>query len=132
MRLSDAIAMGRVFIEKPEAMDYCRCAIGMAMASLEGSQLPSHRQALKEAFEAWPFMVKFVPVPEKLVRVSGGWRNRKPQAIEYWISTLFFRVQEGKLTLEELCDWVRSVEPSEEYASEEAPAAAIHSLEVRS
>jgi hypothetical protein len=39
MKLSDAIALGRVLIETPSAFNYSCCAIGMAAAAMAGEQV---------------------------------------------------------------------------------------------
>ncbi len=110
MLLSEAILKGRVFIKEPNATDYCRCAIGMATAALKGYELGGINPSwdpLMLAFKTWPWIVLPFPVPE-MAELPDGMRSA-----EQIISAAFFNVMRGGITLEQLVDWVRSVEPAE-------------------
>jgi len=99
MKLSDAIALGQHLIKWTNGRtlyDGQGCACGMALAA-HGEQLAD----------------------------VGDFYNRYPWAKEHglWVQITheFDRVLRGQLTLDQLIDWVRSIEPAEE----EAPVAAI-------
>jgi hypothetical protein len=104
MRLSDAIAMGRVLINEPDCGSYCHCAIGMATASLNGEQMSDPCASFDMAMTAWPFLSSEVTDP--------FYKNET--TVEWAISQWFIRVHLDKEPLEGLIDWVRSVEPAEE------------------
>lgn len=105
MRLSDAIATGRHLIEKPDGSTFCRCAIGMGLAAIghdfqeevEGRWC-SNVAAFGAATREWP------------------WLREKSPAGEYWtrvISLWFYQVEARTMTLDELIDRVRAIEPPE-------------------
>ena len=117
MRLSDAIALGRVLVEKPNHFNYCGCALGMGLSSTGNEPCLAdvetdhgRSQASKLWFDAqlkeWPWLGDFMLPPENL---GYGW----PMKVYAIISYLFTNSQHGEGTLDQLIDWVRSVEPAE-------------------
>lgn len=115
MRLSDAIMMGRVYIEKPNATDYCGCAIGMGLASLIGEQLQTNSyDALNRAYKAWPFLGDEINPPHEFLKQS---RKSVEGIISMWfcfVQSQLQEVPEQYRSLESLCDWVRSIESAED------------------
>jgi hypothetical protein len=110
MRLSDAIALGRVLINEPSPFNYCHCAIGMALASTLGCEVPDNNSAYRLAMLQWPWLMKKFEVPE----FSGFYfMPGLLYPAEAIISDGFFEVSAGRLTLERLIDWVRANEPTE-------------------
>jgi hypothetical protein len=108
MRLSDAIALGRVLIEKPDGSSYCSCALGMANAAIEGKELEGAADSFYSAYARWPFISKRVAHIE--------YSSKSERSIEQIISKWFIdtRLSGTGKTLDGLIDWVRSVEPFEE------------------
>lgn len=91
MRLSDAIALGQHLIkwdDEVTLLDGRGCACGMALAAL-GQERGSPRLF----YERFPWAAKH----------------------DLWteITNRFFKVHAGEVSLDELIDWVRSVEPAE-------------------
>lgn len=118
MRLSDAIAMGRVLL-KPKAyvtiMDGEGCALGMAFAAIG---VTSHKEAVKrcKTVPEWKWLGKTKPVlfpcycnpaEDRILRYKDDYRG--------WIAHLFNEHVCGDKTwnLDQLIDWIRSVEPAE-------------------
>jgi hypothetical protein len=106
MRLSDAIATGRHLIEHPSAATFCRCAIGMGLAAIgcdyQNSSFGS--LALVTAEAKWPWLKQMCDNPKQ------SWTNK--------ISLWFWDVEWGTMTLDELIDRVRAVEPPEPESAE--------------
>src|SRR2546430_2284536 len=121
MRLSDAIAMGRMLL-KPRAYTTILgdegCALGMAMAA-HGCR--SHQEAIAKANSltnySWmhgypnPAPCKCTPGDDYLLS-----RSRTYQA---YIAHIFNEhvCGEEDWTMDQLIDWVRSVEPAEDVPS---------------
>lgn len=102
MRLSDAIAMGRVTVEEMQAADITKCALGMACnaVGLDPKMTGEDYEGVKAV---WPWLSTIVTAP-----------NGAPNYAITIIWRLFDgRVMAGRMTLDQLIDWVRSVEPSE-------------------
>jgi hypothetical protein len=131
MRLSDAIALGRTLL-KPKAYQTIHngegCALGMAMASL-GCR--SHAEAQKKCSSTtgWKWVRKDVDVPPcscdpEYDRILAFDLNHQA-----YIAHLFNEHVCGAedWTLDQLIDWVRSVEPAE---PEPAIAESLNSTEV--
>lgn len=102
MQLSIAMAMGRVLIPNPSSTTFCRCAIGMGLAAI-GHDFHSNGKdnsfhALGTAWDEWPW-----------IKENGMTRE---------ISNRFSAVRHGLITLDQLIDWVRSVEPAEPQSAE--------------
>ena len=117
MRLSDAIALGRVLITKPDPFSFCGCAIGMGIAAVCGEPAKMNVEALEFALKEWPWL-------GSKCEAEGGW------SYEVYISNKFARVCEGMMTLDELIDWVRSIEPQEQVA-ETAQQEVTHVFQLR-
>ena len=111
MRLSDAIAMGRM-LAKPCPGAYIRsgpeaCALGMA--ALAAINLPHVRITSTEILAEWPWLRIVLPIPCE----CGG-----ETSVRYIIEHLFDdhvidRHGCNVWTLDQLIDWIRSVEPAE-------------------
>jgi hypothetical protein len=108
MKLSTAIMLGRTVIKEIDAYSYCGCAIGMGLAALGyeyESVLHDSKKAMSDAEKEWPWLCQ---------RYEGqmtSWCYSVPETYFDIISRGFFQVQEGIITLEQLVDWIASVEP---------------------
>ena len=99
MRLSDAIVLGSALIRFEPSCFYvprgnCGCIIGMGEAAMGAMSVLSYKKL-------WPWLSK--PMPGKPLHSYAAEIGRRA-----------YCVQEGTMTLEEVVDWVRSVEPAEE------------------
>jgi hypothetical protein len=114
MRLSEAIALGRVLIDKPQHNTFCKCAIGMGLAAIGHEFHIRGEEGIGSAYFAaldeWPWLFG---------------------DCEMEISRRFVLVMKGDLTLEELIDFVRSVEPPEPPASPSPAAETEQAVTVR-
>jgi hypothetical protein len=103
MRLSDAIGLGRTLVKFdstkflwPNDKGECvGCAIGMGLAAIGEVKI----ERLDQIFVHWPWL-----------NGTDDW-TAKPITI---ISEMAHRVAKGEQSLDELIDYVRSVEPAEE------------------
>ena|SRR6516225_5942344 len=99
MRLSDAIALGRLIVTPNDGsftLFGCKaCAVGMALA------------AMGETTGDAQSMTKYWP-----------WANTH---VWFEISVKYFGVVAGEITLDELIDYVRSIEPPELTDTKEEP-----------
>jgi hypothetical protein len=121
MRLSDAIALGRTLIGKTDPSSYCGCALAMALMAIGKEPMVAaigddsfaemaHDNWFEAAMTEWPWLVtEGLEVPKYLPAYAYEHYNA-----EYIISDLFWKVDEGEISLDQLIDWVRSVEPQEE------------------
>ena len=115
MRLSEAIALGRTTIEKFIAAELNGCALGMAANAI------GIKKDYCQLYEAWPWLgaMEFSRCP------VDGCPHPSFMAPAHRIGHLFDAhvvcVGEPftRWTLDQLIDWVRSVEPNED-ASESA------------
>lgn len=99
MRLSDAIGMGRTIQDGGDGWHFCDCGLGMGMAAMGVvAQERTHRKAI----DLWPWIW-----PKEMDIMDDNLPIHK-------ISSMYFSVARGERTLDELIDWVRSVEPAEE------------------
>jgi hypothetical protein len=112
MRLSDAIAMGRVLIQLDPGyflnLDCTKgCAIGMGLAAVDGRATGANFSRMREL---WPWLheKRTEALPISGVKSSNGWLFK--DEIGHYANLVFV----GRMTLEELIDYVRSVEPAEE------------------
>jgi len=114
MRLSEAIALGRVLITKPDPGNYCGCAIAMALAA-KGMQFEFSHDAYDAATREWPWITEKLkhnyPLNFTYIQLPAL------QTYEAVISRAFSQVIFKNATMEQLIDWVRSVEPAEEEAA---------------
>lgn len=109
MRLSDAIALGRTL--EPICMySYATCALGVGMAALG---IPIEERDAEELMRRWPWLREKAtssPFPQ-----YGSYRQTWYQEISYGAILTKSR---DNATLDQLIDWVRSIEPAE---TQEAP-----------
>jgi hypothetical protein len=121
MLLSTAIALGRHLIDKPDGYSYCKCAIGMGLAAIgrefhQSGRDSSGLSAKNYALQEWPWLkTREVPTIQRDGKTCPG-----VQAI----TRAFFAVERGEYTLDQLIDWVKSIEPEEEVSEQpsEQPA----------
>ena len=133
MRLSDAIALGRTLTKQVTANLFydngCACARGMACLAVG-----KEAQAGKIEKEIWPWLNNRFEEPCQCGEGCG--KSEYTQYYQAWgiINHLMFHVVGCKdnrpfpqtWTLDELIDWVRSVEPPEpEVAGEESIVALV-------
>lgn len=109
MRLSDAMAMGRVTIENLESGQLRGCVLGMACNAV-GIKLINRQplHAYADIYERWPWLYN------RLI-----WRGAEDEAMGHIYTAFDREVMTGLMTLDELIDWVHSVEPAEEEVSEQ-------------
>src|ERR1700683_955652 len=130
MRLSDAIMTGSVVIEKTDWTTYCCCTLAIALLGVW--QKPCEPVVEREthpfewdfefhhvssiwkdaACREWPWIRKSFKIPQDLVGAVFTSNLYSIFAIDI-ISVMFRRVADGKITLEQLVDWVRANEPEE-------------------
>jgi hypothetical protein len=123
MRLSDAIATGRVTIEKLEAGLLKSCVLGMALNAIGRSDATDESVPCKVSGYAviqatWPWTSTRIRHP-----LWGHYEYA--YALIYQLFDDF--VMKRRMTLDELIDWVRSVEPAE---PEPAVAESLQSTEL--
>lgn len=128
MELSNAILLGDVLIERRDAGSYCGCAIGMAVASLNGEKVKGEYNALDMAHKEWPFLeAKIYPPAHLFNRNVGFLWGLQPELkapVEKIISCAFGAVVENQMSLESLVDMVREIESQFEQPLTEQPATA--------
>jgi hypothetical protein len=112
MRLSEAILLGRHLIANPAASDLSRCALGMALGAT-GYQVCGGDDGRGSDGEyalvttRWDWLQTFnVECP------LCGQRNYSYSSVTHMFD--LHVITEGAWTLEQLCDWVRSIEPNED------------------
>lgn len=103
MRLSTAIAMGRVLPEDWHGRSFNACALGMAQAAIGIPRESFQRLYANGATEVWPWIIE-----ERFSHPHSHHHDAK-----MIISDLYYRVLRSAMTLDQLIDWVRSVEPPE-------------------
>jgi hypothetical protein len=125
MRLSTAIALGRTVIEQTDPHSFCGCALAMGLLGVGKEPCVAD---LKQPFSikaaqaslvwrqtqciVWPWLNENRPFPEGLLSTNGVAASCELPALNL-VSDLFFAVERKKITLDQLIDWVRSVEPPE-------------------
>lgn len=115
MRLSDAIAMGQGLVGKWEVGDIRHCALGMACNAIGMSHWLEGDGDYVAIRSNWPWTEQYVQHPFR----EEDWKEYEALELIY---TLFDeKVMTGGMTLNRLIDWVRSVEPPEETATESCP-----------
>lgn len=109
MRLSDAIGLGRTLVRVHRAGDIRGCALGMSFLAIGGN--PADVGPNFESIKAeWPWLKerRFDPLYSP--------NNSSANFIAY-CKSVWLRfddlVMGGGMTLDQLIDWVRSVEPPE-------------------
>jgi hypothetical protein len=112
MRLSEAIALGSLTMEKWKAHDLDHCALGMA-ANAVGCQRQYER-----IVDKWPWVGQWRGICPILGCVAGNVYGTHPMICI--IPHIFDEhVMAGNFTMEQLIDFVRSIEPAEEETNEQ-------------
>jgi hypothetical protein len=110
MRLSEAIALGRVTIDHPRAFDLEGCAFGMALNAVGCPKF------YENIHEQWPWVEtefkKNCPVCNRKLS-SNLIRRMITHVFDYHV------IVEKDWNLEQLIDWVRSIEPEETEVKEQ-------------
>lgn len=104
MRLSDAIATGRVMGVHLDPNNFCGCAIALGLEAVGKRDRHSSSANFSTAKLEWPWLDACFDHPLIHIQDTGVGI----------VSDLFWEVYNGDRTLDELIDWVRSVEPPEE------------------
>ena len=114
MRLSDAIALGRTCVRPiPNEIfdgDGGGCAIGMALAANGVTE-----RGLDDLRILWPWTAEYERIPRftcGCANTAPTWCNSVGTAIAHIFDDHIFGHRDW--TLDQLIDWVRSVEPAEE------------------
>lgn len=98
--------MGRMLIETPDSRKYNWCAIGMGLAATGNTFHETGKcGGLDQAKIQWPWLEKEV--------VNPAFRGGEPEEAHHIISCVFIDIMEGRGTLDQLIDWVASVEPAD-------------------
>jgi hypothetical protein len=121
VKLSEAMMLGAMS-HKMDGETWRTCLLGVSALAL-GAKSNSFN---KEAMDRWPWIMEDRPVPEK------WWPRCGTGAFIGAISELAAEVAAGRIPLEEVVDWVRSVEPQEPAQEPTAgmEAEKIHVVEV--
>lgn len=116
MRLSEAIMLGRFTIDSPVQGDVSACAIAMALNAVGRYRDDSIVDWVSPRYQAmgelWPWLddMKGKPCPfntkHGLLGTSEMCSGLVPHLFDYHVSL-------GTMTLEEMCDYIRSIEPAE-------------------
>lgn len=128
MRLSEAIALGRVMVNELKAKDLHGCALGMAANAVGISRCYCAIEA------AWPWLKLPAPGPNCCNHVPTTARDSMSY-IWHLFDSHVMRLRDW--TLDQLIDWVRANEPEEtpqiEQPQTESPVevAAAHERDVR-
>jgi hypothetical protein len=109
MRLSDAMATGRVTIDKLEAAKLSGCILGMACNAV-GIKTNLQRYPYPQIMKKWPWLKG-----QTECRACGHGHGTTDfmHAIWHQFDSLVM-YERPSMTVDELIDWVRSVEPAEE------------------
>ena len=113
MQLSEAIALGRTLV-RPTYWTFLTpcmaegCAIGMGLAAIGYTWEWKHPPSV-QAEKEWPWLMDRHP------ETGNTYRSH--------ISVKFYEVGQGRLTLDQLIDWVRANEPKELLAESRSEAA---------
>lgn len=123
MKLSEAIRLGVLMTTMRDAGTYCGCALALGLrAVLREEELPEQVSIswYNAEVQQWPWLKEYFSIPQKLAPTLYAVREFHRVDGEEIISTIFYRVERGELTLEELVQWVESVEPVDVPAAAEA------------
>ena len=128
MKLSDAIATGRVLLRARPGIFVAGnsgCALGMAYkASGLVARDKTVGYTMEDCFKAWPWTMQSL----KTVPCTCGIEDYNPgQAITHLFDTHVMQPKEWGVkawTLDQLIDWVRSVEPAEDTPGSDVALAA--------
>jgi|SRR5579859_2946818 len=119
MKLSTAIALGRVLLPQSEwnGGSYCRCALAMGQMAI-GRTFERRDEciALRAHYTTWPWIQEQFTVPACLLEraLTFGLTSSGTEPAQRIISLLFILVEKNDITLDQLIDWVKSVEPQEQ------------------
>lgn len=105
MRLSDAIAMGRVLVSELKAGSMDGCVLGMAAKAIGTPTSGNMGDCFSKLERQWPWLRN--EVPEGVVSTAGNWTGA------IWYRFDIEVMIERTLTLDQLIDWVRTIEPPE-------------------
>jgi hypothetical protein len=121
MKLSEAILLGRHTIENPRAIDVEACAIPMALNAIgksfkmdESESFPE-RPFYRAVAEEWPWLANN-PICCPWCSVQLGGEDLSGTAIIF--HPFDKHVMFGEITLEQMCDWIATIEPAEITAQE--------------
>ena len=145
MRLSEAIRLGSLILDKVEGYDTSTCAIGMGLAatgtSIMAEDLPEpprkfipvpysaldHDEVNYQRLAAlWPWIEQVAPTQCPWCdAVLGKDRSDIEARLGFIHHPFDCHVIEGDVTLEQLCDFIRTIEPADQPEPElAAPRAA--------
>lgn len=116
MRLSEYILLGRHTIEKPKPNDITACAITMALNAAGRTCTPSIDdpngfKAYESLIRQWPWLTK--------TAAQCPWCDLDLSAPDLGASQIVYHpfdihvMSRKQITLEQMCDWIRSIEPPE-------------------
>lgn len=114
MRLSDAIATGRFLMDRWDGQTFCGCAIaaGVRGAGKVPCEAILGRPITDDETSNWQIASsKWLRVAE----TEWPWITHLHAVVSDW----FFSVQGGEMTLDELIDRVRAIEPAEQVPATE-------------
>lgn len=113
-KLSDAIMLGSMVIERRTPASFCGCAIGMGVASLTGRQEEqtwnNSTSVCLKARQYWPMLAEEIHPPDILTSLHFGLTKSRRYPVEWIISYLFCLVCDNMMSLESLVDMVRDIE----------------------
>jgi len=112
MRLSEAIMLGRHLVEKQMCGLLPNCAMGMALRASGWTDLTFDSMYGYELVKLWPWLNNPMPQILPCDHLIAGIKNQMTYAIMHLFDG-HVCVRED-WTLEQLVDWVRSVEPAEQ------------------
>lgn len=115
MKLSDAVMLGfgmikfdpNVYLE-----DGCGCFIGSGYFAATGAKAAS---LFDDMFPVWPWLMETREMPDWFLPCLQGRRIPTHRII----SMMAIEMGQGRVTLEQAVDWIRSVEPAEPNPAEE-------------
>jgi len=110
MRLSDAIATGRVLVPQLEQGEMRGCALGMALLAVGRNAAEIHLLGYEYVVETWPWL-KSAPAHCSSCEY---WNTTMHGAAKVWLPFDTHVMSDKTMTLDQLIDWVRSIEPQEE------------------
>ena len=113
MRLSDAIATGRVTIENVAAHDIRRCAFAMAANAIGVGEFESTTDCAEKLKVFWPWLAEISePHCEDCVPPGRTVKGLPPSRFVsiFWFFDRHVMILKDK-TLDEMIDWLRCIEP---------------------
>ncbi len=116
MKLSEAMALGRVLL-KPKAMfltdgEGSGCALGMALAAVGVKiEKPSF---IEEPEKQWPWLKKSCNGPCSCGGSYVSYTEAIAHVFDFHVMSKMWNVWDQQWTMDQLIDWIKSVEPAEE------------------